>query len=162
MFRIASFVILFAFWILLSGKFDLFHLSLGVICCLIVTLWSHDLLFQKRQVSIASRVAMFPRFVLYCFWLFYQIVLANLNVIYLALHPRMRKLLSPQIIRFKTKLRGDISRVILANSITLTPGTITVRIEGDEFIVHALTREIVRNIPGDMEDRIARVFGERG
>ncbi len=160
MFRVASFVILYSFWLVLSGKFDPFHLSLGFISCLIETLWSHDLLFEYRHRSIAVRLAILPRFVAYCIWLFSQIVLANLYVIYLALHPKMKEYLSPQMVRFKTTLKSDIAQVILANSITLTPGTITVRIENGEFVVHALTARIAQGI-GSIEERIGRVFKGR-
>lgn len=158
MYRVFAFLILFGFWILFSGKFDLFHLTLGVISCLIITLWSKDLVFRNRKKGLWTDLVKVPKFIIYCFWLLIQIVKANLNVIYLALHPRMIQLLSPQIIRFKTTLKSELARVVLANSITLTPGTITVRIDGDEFIVHALTGRIAEGTPGEMERRIANVF----
>jgi multicomponent Na+:H+ antiporter subunit E len=67
----------------------------------------------------------------------------------------------PQIIRFKTKLESDISWVTLANSITLTPGTITMDIQDGEFFVHALDKKVADDLhAGEMEDRIAHVYME--
>ena len=158
-----TFLILGGFWILLSGKFDAFHLSLGVLCCLLVSYLSHDLLFQKKDEK--NRLATVFRFVLYLPWLFYQVFKANLYVAYVCLHPRMKEIIDPQIIRFDSRLEKDIAKVTLANSITLTPGTITVHIEGREFLVHAIDSQAAGDLPGDddpstMEKRIARIFGE--
>ena len=69
--------------------------------------------------------------------------------------------IDPTIVTFKTKLKSNIARVALANSITLTPGTITIRIEDDVFYVHAISRKAAAGLPGEMEERLARIF-ERG
>jgi multicomponent Na+:H+ antiporter subunit E len=66
--------------------------------------------------------------------------------------------IDPTIVTFKTKLTSNIARVALANSITLTPGTIPIRIEEDVFYVHAISRHAAAGLPGEMEDRLARVF----
>src|SRR5690606_18924394 len=99
--------------------------------CLLVAHFSHDLLFP------GARPGNWPRdllgICLYLPWLFWQIVLADLQVAYLVLHPRMLDLVDPHIFRFTTTLKRPISRVTLAQSITLTPGTITVSIQDDEF-----------------------------
>ncbi|MGW8161548.1 MAG: Na+/H+ antiporter subunit E, partial [Desulfobulbales bacterium] len=94
-------------------------------------------------------------------WLLYQIVLSTLHVTYLALHPKMADQIDPTIVTFKTKLKTTIAQVALANSITLTPGTITIRIVDGVFYVHAISRKAAAGLPGEMEDRLARVF-ERG
>jgi len=158
MYRILAFFTLLVFWLLLSGKFDLFHLTLGIISCLIIAQWTKDLFLRKKAKGISVYFLILPKFIAYSFWLLLQIIKANLSVIYLALHPRMINLLDPCVIRFKTILKNDFAKVVLANSITLTPGTITIRIEGDEFVVHALTEKIAAGAPGDMENRIANVF----
>ena len=72
----------------------------------------------------------------------------------------MSRLIDPKIVRFKSKLKKDIARVTLANSITLTPGTITVRCEDGEFYVHALDKVSASDLPGKMEERVAKVFKE--
>lgn len=158
---ILTFFIMFVFWVLLSGKFDLFHLSLGIISCAIVAHLSSDLLFHNIDISLSGLVVSWVRFVRYIPWLMYQIFLANLHLMYLTFHPRMMELIDPQIIRFRTRLRGELSRVTFANSITLTPGTITVYLSLDgDLRVHAIDEKSREGLPGEMEVRIARAFGE--
>jgi multicomponent Na+:H+ antiporter subunit E len=154
-----TFLILLSVWILLSGKLDLFHLSLGVISCTIVTLFSGDLLFPEPRVK--GLLSVWARFVGYLPWLLYQVFLANLHILYLVFHPRMMDLIDPRISRFQSRLKGELSLTTLANSITLTPGTITVfvSIDGD-FRVHAIDTKSAEMLPGEMELRVARVFGE--
>jgi len=155
-----TFVVLFGFWILLSGVFDAFHIVLGVISSLIVTYISHDMFILDRTKQ--GRLAELARFIfVYVPWLIKEIVLATLHVSYLALTPGMMKEIDPHIVRFRTRLRKDISKVVLANSITLTPGTITIRITGDEFHVHAVSRKAAEGMPAAMEEMIAKVFNER-
>jgi multicomponent Na+:H+ antiporter subunit E len=155
--RIVTFLILFSFWITMSGKFDSFHLSLGVICCFLVGFISHDLLLE--DVRAKNRVASIVRFISYLPWLIYQIVLANLHVAYLVLSPKMP--IDPKIIKFKPKLMSDLSKVTLANSITLTPGTITMDIIDGEFYVHAVSVKVADDLlTGEMEQRVAYIFLE--
>ncbi len=152
---IYTFLIMFGFWIMLSGKFDLFHLTLGVLSSALVSFLSADLLMFKEG---KNRLVTGVRFLMYLPWLLYQIVLSTLHVTFLALHPRMKDQIDPTIVTFKTKLKTNIAKVALANSITLTPGTITVRIEDQVFYVHAISRKAAAGLPGEMEDRLARVF----
>jgi len=152
---IYTFLIMFGFWILLSGKFDLFHLTLGVISSALVSFLSTDLFMYEKD---KNRLSTAVRFLLYLPWLLYQIVLSTLHVTFLALHPKMKDQIDPTIVTFKTKLTSNIARVALANSITLTPGTITIRIEDDVFYVHAISRKAAAGLPGEMEDRLAHVF----
>jgi multicomponent Na+:H+ antiporter subunit E len=154
-----TFVIMFGVWILLSGRFDAFHLSLGLISCGIVSYLSSDLLFSApRPRGLLSQWA---RFVRYIPWLMVQIIKANLHVTYLTLHPRMMELIDPRIIKFQSKLKSDLALVTFANSITLTPGTITVDISIDgDFKVHAIDKASGDPLPGEMEANIAKAFGE--
>lgn len=153
-----TFLLMFAFWILLSGKFDLFHLTLGVISSGLVAWMSADLLFIERAPR-GSLVGIW-RFMLYLPWLVKEIVSSTLHVTWLALHPAMKTQIAPRIVTFKTRLKTDLARVALANSITLTPGTITIRIEEDIFTVHALSDKVAAGLPGEMEERIAHIFAE--
>ncbi len=162
---------MFICWILLSGKFDLFHLTLGMISCLLVTILSKDLFFQKRGNGLAVRLAEGLRFISYCGWLLYQIILANFHVIGLAISPRrMEESLDPHIFTFTTSLKSEFARFILATSITLTPGTVTIRVDKNTFYIHAISREAAGDLIEDesktmseMESRVAWVFegGER-
>lgn len=154
---VATSFILFGFWVLLSGKFDLFHLSLGVICSIFIGFFTHRLLFANVRVG-DIRITV-RRFFIYIPWLIYQIILANFHVAYLVLSPKMP--INPKIIRFHTKLESDMSWIVLANSITLTPGTITMDIQDGEFFVHALDKKVADDLnAGEMEDNIAHVYME--
>lgn len=150
-------IILFAFWVLLSGQFDAFHLTLGAICSSLVAYLYHDLLFANVRVGDMRIVAW--RFITYIPWLLYQILMSNIHVASLVLRRKMP--IDPKIVTFKTKLETDISCVALANSITLTPGTITMEIRDGVYYVHALSKKVADELrAGEMEDRVAHIFME--
>ena len=156
---ILTFLVTALFWVLFSGKFDLFHLSLGFVSCLIVATISKDLLFPSPLK--ANLFSCWLKFIGYIPWLLYQIFLANLHVLYLVLHPRMMDLIDPKIIVFNSQLKSDIARTTFANSITLTPGTITMYVSVmGKFSVHCIDEESGKPLPGEMEKRISNVFGE--
>jgi multicomponent Na+:H+ antiporter subunit E len=152
-----TFVIMALFWVLFSGKFDPFHISLGLASCLIVAALNHRFLFVSG-VKLKLLIH-WIRFAGYIPWLFYQIFLANLRVLYLTLHPRMLDLIDPKIIQFDSILKKDIPRTTFANSITLTPGTITVHVSVmGKFSVHCIDDKSGESLPGAMETRIDKVF----
>ncbi len=157
---VLTFIIMACFWALFSGRFDLFHLALGIFSCALVSALGSRLLFPK-PVSVHTLLC-WLRFARYLPWLFYQIFLANLHVLYLTFHPGMMDRINPKIIRFHSRLKGSVSRTTLANSITLTPGTITVfaGIMGS-FAVHCIDDRSGKGLPGDMEHKIADVFDEK-
>ena len=96
---VLTFFIMFFFWVLFSGKFDLFHISLGVASSAIIAALSKDLLFPSGIGS--GFIICWLRFAGYVPWLFYQILLANLRILYLVFHPRMMELIDPQIITLR-------------------------------------------------------------
>jgi len=150
---------MFGVWVVLSGKFDAFHLSLGLISCGIVAYLSSDLLFSSPKPR--GLLVQWARFLRYIPWLMVEIAKANLHVLYLAFHPRMMELIDPKIVKFQSKLKSDLALVTFANSITLTPGTITVYVSIDgDFKVHAIDKASGDPLPGEMERRVAKVFGE--
>lgn len=156
---VLSFFIIFFFWMLFSGKFDLFHIALGVASSAIVAALGRDLLFPSGIKP--GLIFCWFRFAGYVPWLFYQILLANLRILYMVFHPRMMELIDPKIITFDTGLSSDISRTTFANSITLTPGTVTVNVSAlGRFRVHCIDDKSGRALPGEMEKRIAKVFNE--
>jgi multicomponent Na+:H+ antiporter subunit E len=119
---------------------------------------SHDLLFKSEKFSVRHAIE-FVRFIKYIPWLLYQIILSNIHVAYLVLHPRMP--IEPNLIRFKSKLKKDISLVTFANSITLTPGTITADIKDGEYYVHCVSKKVADDLlTGDMEKRVSHIFEE--
>jgi multicomponent Na+:H+ antiporter subunit E len=156
--RVITFIVLFASWVVFSGQFDAFHLISGGVCALGVTLATGRMWFAGDSQSVGTRIRQGFGFAGFLIWLLGQIILANFYVVYLALHPRCNDMLRPHMVRFRTTLKGDFARFALANSITLTPGTITVEIEGDEFLVHAINEKTATDIHNDMELRLARIF----
>lgn len=156
---VLTFLVALATWVVLSGRFDIFHLTMGLISCLIVASFSGDMMLSDaRKKGLPSQ---WLRFLQYLPWLLYQVFLANIHVMYLVFHPKMMELIDPRIIRFKSKLDREISHLIFANSITLTPGTITVfvSIYGD-YAVHAIDQKSGQALPGEMERRVSKILGE--
>ena len=156
---ILTFLICFATWIVLSGRLDLFHLTLGVVACAIVARLSSTILISRRGIENLPR--QWFRFVCYVPWLLYQVFLANLHVMSLAFNPHLTEVIDPRIIRFKSKLKRPMSLFIFANSITLTPGTITVFVSiTGEFTVHVIDEHSGLSLPGEMEEKVAELMGE--
>jgi len=99
------------------------------------------------------------RLFLYIVWLIWEIIKANLQVAYLVLHPKMP--IEPNLLRFRTRLGSAAGHIILANSITLTPGTITVDFRAGTYLVHALVPQAAQSLlDAEMPGKLAAVFGE--
>jgi multicomponent Na+:H+ antiporter subunit E len=148
------FLTLYAFWLIFSGHYDALHLGLGILCSAVVAAVSHDLLILN--IGSPHMLVKLWRFIQYVPWLLYQVLLANLHVVSLVIDPRK---IRPQVVRFKTELTSDVALVTLGNSITLTPGTVTMDIADGEFVVHAVSDKVARDLlTGEMEQRIAHVF----
>jgi len=157
--KILIFLLLLVTWLVFSGLFDAFHLTLGVISCGLVTWMSSDLLFRDTGATLGQRLREGVGLAGYLVWLMGQIMRANFAVLRLALVPGAIKDISPSIVHFKTRLKSDFAKFLLANSITLTPGTVTIRIVEDDFYVHAISRAAAAGLGEEMERRIARIYG---
>jgi multicomponent Na+:H+ antiporter subunit E len=127
--------ILFVFWIILAQSFEPQDLIIGLICAIAVSLGS-QLLLSDQMESIDLSVDQVFRLALYFPYLLFEIVKANVDVAEIVLDPRLP--ISPVIVKFKFPLKDDLPQVTLANSITLTPGTLTVDIQDDTFFIHCL------------------------
>ena len=155
--RVLTFLVCFGTWIILSGQFDFFHLTLGVIASCIIAAISADILFPVSRFRDLPGIA--KGFISYLPWLIYQIFKANLHVLYLSLHPRMKDLIDPQVITFQSKLKGDMALLTFANSITLTPGTITLYVSViGKYTVHAIDSKSALGLPGEMEEKVEAIF----
>lgn len=139
---LVAFILLFAFWLLLSQRFEPFYLISGVICSALVAFLTHSLLFKEDVSLSAPKKALL--FIAYCFYLFNRIIVANLDVVYRVWHPKMP--IDPRIVKHESTLISDGGKTALANSITLTPGTITIDIVGEEYTIHALTPKAAGSI----------------
>lgn len=141
-------VSLFAFWLILSGHFEPLLLSFGVFSCALVTYvaWRMD-----RVDRFAYIVPLSFRFFGYLAWLIKEIAVANVNVARIILNPRLP--ISPIMVPFKASQKSELGRMIYANSITLTPGTITTGTDGPVLRIHALTWH---DVDGREEDEMDR------
>lgn len=124
-------------------------------------------LFCRRFMGYGLRTDMeiwrnLRKGVLYVLLLIVEVVRANIQIIKLVLSPKIS--ISPALVAFRTDLRSDLARVVLANSITLTPGTITCDLSGDgTFLVHCLDREMAAGIADTPLVRLLReTEGEKG
>lgn len=152
-------LLLTAIWLILSGKFDLIYLFWGLISIAFVMWLSnrlHGLPLAENEPCGTTRINI-PRLTVYLVWLVGEIIKSGVYVAYVVLHPKMP--IEPMLVRFTSKQPNVLARVILGNSITLTPGTITLDIEGSLFTVHALTRDTEEGlVNGEMETRVAKLY----
>lgn len=141
-------------WLVLSGHYDLFHLLLGVGSVLLI------LAMNRRRESASAQMLTSTRWLQllsYLPWLIKEMVLSALHVARVVLSPHMR--LDPCLVRFRSEQPNEVAKVILGNSITLTPGTLTVDIDGEEFLVHALTRTLAGGLLDQtMQEKVASLF----
>lgn len=159
------FTALYGFWIILSGRFESKYLIIGALCAAAVAYLTRDLARPERavvgrHVQAKSMIATVGRFVLYLFWLLWSIVQSNLEVAHIVLQPKLP--IQPGLLSLRTKLRNRTGHIILANSITLTPGTITVDFDDGLYSVHALVPGAAQSlIDAKMQNKLERIFGER-
>ena len=153
---------LFVLWLILSGKFDAFHVSIGVVSALCIALGTRRLLLMPPDIGPPGThpATVLPlRFLGYVPWLGWQILVSSLHVAYVVLHPRMP--VQPRLLRFHTSFPHVLAQLTLATSITLTPGTVTLDVDNDEFLVHALTDTSAQGLQphgGTMHRRVAALF----
>ena len=157
--------ILFGLWLVLSPKRDLFHLTLGGLTACVIALLTARLIVQPQPIAEPNGRTLlwmpWHRFAVYLPWLAVQVVIASLQVTYLVLHPRLR--VNARVLRIRARYPHTLARLTLANSITLTPGTVTLDVNGDEFLVHALTESVGRDLErGSMPARVSRLYGGDG
>jgi multicomponent Na+:H+ antiporter subunit E len=156
------FCLLFVTWCAFSGFFDPFHLSLGAMASAwVAAVSNHIALAQPHKDRPTRGMKFVAGLTSYIAWLIIQVIKANIQVLKLSFASSVEHELSPRVVEFRTSLPDDFSRFVLAQSITLTPGTITIRVDGDRFIVHALTEDMAMGVPGDMETRLLALFGAR-
>ncbi|MGC9451277.1 MAG: Na+/H+ antiporter subunit E [Oceanipulchritudo sp.] len=152
-FSLATWMVLLALWIILSGKLDLFHLGAGVLTVAFIN-WQQTALRPLRRRG--DPVLRARRLLLYIPWLLWQMLLSSVYVAGIIL--RDPKGIDPRMVAFRSGQPSMLHRVILANSITLTPGTLTVDLKGDRYLVHALTRRTAEEVlEGKLARKVARL-----
>ncbi len=162
---VLTFCVMFIFWLLLSAwtvylpePYDLSKVSRGILAALIVTFLTYEMFVPCRGKHVLLKLR---RFIPYVGWELWQIYLATIDVT-----KRVFDILEvdPQIIEFDTTLRSDFALVTFANSITLTPGTITIDVDPERgrYIVHAIAKGPADSLTVDqtMQKKVGYVFLE--
>ena len=156
-------IALFVLWLILSGKFDVFHVAMVPAAPCVALGTRRLLLLLPPDIGPpgAHPVGAMPlRFLGYVPWLIWEIIVSSLHVAYVVLHPKMP--IQPRLLSFKTSFPHVLAKLTLAASITLTPGTVTLDVDNDEFLVHALTDTSAKGLEpggGAMHRRVAALFG---
>lgn len=145
------FIALFASWLLLSGHYDAALITYGAASCvLVVALVAHLDILDVEALPVHLGI----RPLLYFPWLMKEIVLSNLAVARVILDPRLP--IHPRILRIEASQKTDVGRVTYANSITLTPGTVTLDVRDGKLLVHALTTHSAEGLlTGEMDRRVS-------
>ena len=157
---IVHFFVLLIFWLLITFSLSPVNIIVGALASLITILFFgkysgknfHKLLQPKRYFW----------FVVYLFIFIWEVIKANLDVAYRVIHPAMP--IKPGIVKVPLDVKSDIARTILANSITMTPGTITVDIIDDNIFVHWIyvksekPDEYTSMVSGRFEKYIKKIF----
>lgn len=148
-------LVLFVLWLLLSESFNAFHMAVGLAVAVLVAALRLDARADRRhRVRWLSAVAYIP-------WLFSRMFVSGLHVSYLILHPKLP--IQPVLFRHRADLGSEEAVLLMGNSITLTPGTVTVEAGLDELVVHALDEKSTEDVTSQrLETRVATVFPSGG
>jgi multicomponent Na+:H+ antiporter subunit E len=160
-----QFSLLMGFWLLLSDEWRPLFFAFGAASAAAVTALTHHVVAtvtepdRVRPLGAPRGVRRLGWLAVYVGWMLGRILVASSQVAYFALHPGLP--FRPRFVRFRTELERPLARVALASSITLVPGTTTVRIDGDELLVHTLIPGSADDLAsGRMQAIVARAFGE--
>ena len=144
---ITLFLLLFGFWLLMSGHYTILITSLGVVSCLLcVYLTIKGKFLDEETIPIYF----FPRLIQYTIWLIKEIFISNITTAKVILS----KSEEPELFSVKATQNTNEGKVTYANSITLTPGTVTTQIKDNVFEVHALTKEFGDDVRSSEMDRM--------
>ena len=162
--KLAMFVVLFGFWMVLSGRTETKFIVYGLITAIVTTWVTYPLLLVPNKDG-SKRYFVFgvsiPKFIMYFFWLMWQLVLANIDVLLATTAQELD--IDPKVVRFYFRADNPMASVVLANSITLTPGTVTINVTDDGlYEIHALTRGAAAGVlDGSMQKKVAALYGEK-
>ena len=133
------FILFFLFWVILNGRITFEIIVFGVVISAAIYLFICKFMdySPKMDLWLLKKI---PLLLKYLLVLIREIAKANLVMIRFLFHPEI--LAEPALVAFRTDLRSRTARVLLANSITMTPGTITVRMEDGEYLVHCYDKSM--------------------
>ena len=143
-------------WLLWSGHYTALLVGLGLCSCVLVAAVSARMGIADGE---GHPIHLLGRSVLYWPWLLWSIARANVAVARCILHPRLP--ISPTLVQVRAGQKSTLGRVVYANSITLTPGTVSLDVSGDLISVHALTRASAGELlSGAMDRRVSAMEGQ--
>ena len=144
-------LLLITAWLLWSGIYKPLLLGLGVVSCLISLYLAHRIGFFDDDVYTPNVILRLPR---YWGWLLLEIAKSSFEVARIILHPKLP--ISPVVVEFDALPKESVGQTILGNSITLSPGTVTLDVHEGKLKVHCLTRELADGLlSGDTNSRTA-------
>ena len=152
------YTVLFLFWLLLNGKLTAEVVGLGLVITALMAMleWKLFGYSVKQELTILRKAPVFCAYLPVLFW---EILKAGTVVGRDIVFRRYK--LTPTLVSFHTDLKTDFGRFLLANSITLTPGTITVQVEGDKLTVHCLDKSMLDTSPdGTFQRWIRKMEGK--
>lgn len=155
------FLLLLGTWLLLTLPFSMEELLTGGIASLIIILLTARTLPATLTGSISIKTFIFA--VPFLFVFIFELIKSNLDVAFRVLHPKLP--INPGIVKVKTGLTSPLGRIILANAITLTPGTLTVETDNDTFYIHWInisstdSEAATRSIVAKFEKYLGVMFG---
>jgi multicomponent Na+:H+ antiporter subunit E len=144
---------LFAFWLALSGHYTPVLVAVGAVCAVACVFAA---IRMRAADAEGHPIELFRGAITYFPWLAFEVAKSGWSVTKVILHPRLP--ISPTMTVVRASQKTPAGMVTYANSITLTPGTITVRVSGNEFTVHALVRDGALDLEGGGMDRRVSQF----
>ncbi len=157
------FVFFSVFWFILSGRAGIPYFTMMVLTLGIVLVLNRDRPFPTGltgvEGGIRGRLVMTYHLGRYLVWLVYNVVKANVEVAVMVLRPSLP--IRPAMLTLRTELRSELAQVLVANSITLTPGTITVDLQNGEYLIHAIHPRSAKSVTeGELQNVVAAIFQE--
>lgn len=147
------FLIMILTWLLWSGLFKPLIVGLGLVSCALCVLLTYRM---RRHGPDVFELSLLLRATTYLPWLLKEIALSSLKVMRIVLDPRLP--IDPVVVRLRGSQRTQLGRVVYANSITLTPGTLTMDEDGEQLTVHTLTAADAHALQsGEMDARVSRL-----
>ena len=154
---VTLFVLFYAFWLLMSGHYTPFLLAVGAAVSAAVVWFAHRMDVADRE---GHPIHLGPSALTYWPWLAKEILKSALEVSRIILDPKLPA--TPTVARFKPRQKSVVGLVTHANSITLTPGTLSIEVGPEQFVVHGLTRAGAAGcIDSEMDRRVERFEGGR-
>lgn len=137
------FLLFFVLWIIFNGQVTLEICLFGIVISAALYWFSCKVIGYSPRYDL-NILTLLPRLIRYGLTLLWEILKANFQVMKIVLSPRA--VVEPKLVHFVSPLKSESARVMLANTITITPGTITVSLDGNEFLVHALDASFAKGV----------------